>query len=73
MKHFPTFPKVSPALQVTGSLYIFIEAEADDDVSPFSTKSPEDKAQIGYVEFQTRSRAEHHSEGMDPSRSAADI
>lgn len=73
-KAFPYFPLGKhPAFLVTGSLYTFIEDENDDDIRPFSTKSPEDRAQISCAEFQTGSRAEHHSEGRDPHRSAVDI
>lgn len=57
-KSFPYFPLGKhPALRAMGSLYTFIEDEADDDIRPFSTKSSEDKAQIGRAEFQARSRA----------------
>lgn len=50
-----------------------VKDNADDDTSPFSIKSHEDKAQIGYAELQTVSRLERHFEGRDPSRGAIDI
>lgn len=50
-----------------------VKDNADDNTSPFSMKSHEDKAQTGYAELQTVSRLERHFEGRDPSRSAIDV
>lgn len=50
-----------------------VKGNADDDTRPFSIKSHEDKAQIGYAELQTVSRLARHFEGRDPSRGAIDI